>query len=259
MPTPTEVYDMVTKQKGPAPGALERQQKRQVRTARNRRLGAYAAAAAVGVVAVVLAMNTGRDGTAPGPADTPAVTGSDAAAVAVATEFLDAFGALDADAALAQLADDADLSGIVGANPRFTGTPSDFRTIVSWYEVLGWQQTLGTCHPRATVPGTLVECSVDYHLYRSDELGNGPYEGTFAVTVRGGEVVAAALDLDVLTNGMSRQSWQPFAAWWATSYPDDPGVKAQDGGGLSLPLPTTSTIPLYDERLDEYVREMQQG
>ena len=46
MPDVREVYEMVTKQKPPEPGALQRQQKRQVRTARNRKVGAFAIAAA---------------------------------------------------------------------------------------------------------------------------------------------------------------------------------------------------------------------
>ena len=48
MPDVREVYEMVTKQKSPEPGALERQLKRQVRTARNRKFGAFAIAAAIG-------------------------------------------------------------------------------------------------------------------------------------------------------------------------------------------------------------------
>ena len=48
MPDVREVYEMVTKQKPPEPGALERQQKRQVRTARNRKIGAFVVAAAIG-------------------------------------------------------------------------------------------------------------------------------------------------------------------------------------------------------------------
>ena len=53
MPDVREVYEMVTKQKPPEPGALQRQQKRQVRTARNRKVGAFAIAAAIGLAAVV--------------------------------------------------------------------------------------------------------------------------------------------------------------------------------------------------------------
>ena len=62
MPDVREVYEMITKQKPPEPGALERQQKRQVRTARNRKFGALAAAAVIGLAAVVVIV-TNRPGT----------------------------------------------------------------------------------------------------------------------------------------------------------------------------------------------------
>ena len=46
MPDVREAYEMITKQKRPEPGALERQQKRQVRAARSKKIGAFAVAAA---------------------------------------------------------------------------------------------------------------------------------------------------------------------------------------------------------------------
>ena len=68
MPDVREVYEMITNQKSPEPGALERQQNRQVRTARNRRIGGYAVGAAIGlaaVVAVILGTRAGRNATTP--------------------------------------------------------------------------------------------------------------------------------------------------------------------------------------------------
>ena len=63
MPEIREVYEMVTKQKPPEPGALERQQKRQVRTARNRKIGSFAVAAAIGVAALVVVIQARDEGT----------------------------------------------------------------------------------------------------------------------------------------------------------------------------------------------------
>jgi hypothetical protein len=54
VPDVREVYEMITKQKRSEPGALERQHKRQVRSARNKRIGAFAVAAAIAVAAVAL-------------------------------------------------------------------------------------------------------------------------------------------------------------------------------------------------------------
>jgi Tol biopolymer transport system component len=54
-----EVYDMVTKQKSADPGALERQRTRQIRTMRNRRIGAFAVVACVVALAAVAFALTG--------------------------------------------------------------------------------------------------------------------------------------------------------------------------------------------------------
>jgi hypothetical protein len=63
-----EVYEMVTKQKPPAPGALERQHTRQMRTARNRKIGAIVVAASIGLVALIAVISNGSDGTGTQPA-----------------------------------------------------------------------------------------------------------------------------------------------------------------------------------------------
>ena len=64
MPDVKEVYEMVTKQKPPQPGALERQLGRQRRAGRNRKVGAIAVAAAlvVGLVTIALVSDPGRSG-----------------------------------------------------------------------------------------------------------------------------------------------------------------------------------------------------
>ncbi len=89
MPDAKEVYEMVTKQKPPEPGALERQQKRQVRAARNKKFGAFAVAAAIGVVAiaVILANRPGENATI--PANEPTVNPAEAEAEAVGTVTFD--------------------------------------------------------------------------------------------------------------------------------------------------------------------------
>jgi hypothetical protein len=71
MPDVREVYEMVTKQKPPEPGALERQQKRQVRTARNRKFGSFAVAAAIGVAALVVVIQVRDEGNGTRSGDQP--------------------------------------------------------------------------------------------------------------------------------------------------------------------------------------------
>jgi dipeptidyl aminopeptidase/acylaminoacyl peptidase len=58
MPDVREVYEMVTKQKPSDTGALERQRTRQIRTMRNRKIGAYGVAAALIGIAAIVAVNS---------------------------------------------------------------------------------------------------------------------------------------------------------------------------------------------------------
>jgi hypothetical protein len=62
MPDVREVYEMVTKQKPADPGGLDRQHTRQVRTVRNRKIGAFAVAAGIVALAVVAIDIAERDG-----------------------------------------------------------------------------------------------------------------------------------------------------------------------------------------------------
>src|SRR5688572_5202872 len=77
MPDIREVYEMVTKQKPPETGALERQQKRQVRVARNRKIGGYAVGAGFVLVVAIAAILVTRQGeNEPTPADRPPAPGT---------------------------------------------------------------------------------------------------------------------------------------------------------------------------------------
>ena len=61
MPELREVYFMVTEQRSPAPGALDRQRDRQHRSLRNRKLGTIALSAALVVAAILVVMLAGTD------------------------------------------------------------------------------------------------------------------------------------------------------------------------------------------------------
>jgi Tol biopolymer transport system component len=87
MPDVREVYEMITKQKTSEPGALERQQKRQVRAARNRKFGAFAVAAAIGVAAVALILATSGGPNTTTPANQPSTVAPGTASLPF---FLDA-------------------------------------------------------------------------------------------------------------------------------------------------------------------------
>lgn len=79
MPELRELYDMITEQRSPVPGALERQRDRQHRSLRNRKLGTIALSAALVVVAILVVVLAGtaatdRDGRTEEPAVRPTVS-----------------------------------------------------------------------------------------------------------------------------------------------------------------------------------------
>ena len=78
MPDIQEVYDMVTKQKPPEHGALERQQQRQIRAARSKKIGALLVAAVISVVAIAVIVMTRPAESGTNPTNVPIVDPADA-------------------------------------------------------------------------------------------------------------------------------------------------------------------------------------
>ena len=99
MPEVQEVFRMSTQKVRQDPGAMERQQTKQVRAARNKKVGAFVVVAAIAAAAIVLILSTRPvESTAP-PANGAIVDPVDATAVKVATDFVVAYGSFDADKA----------------------------------------------------------------------------------------------------------------------------------------------------------------
>ena len=253
MPDVREVYEMITKQKPPEPGALERQQKRQVRSARNKKIGAFVVAAVIGVLAIVLILRThpGLDTTTPATGSTslnPVGTAEE-----VATRFLGAYGAFNAQQATTYLADDADLTGFIGSG--YSEGPAGLPRFMSFLEAQGYEQTITSCEGSPVGPDISVTCAFDFHAIRSDEIGRGPYSGSyFDFTVRDGKIVRASQHLE--TARFSPQMWEPFAHWVSTTYPKDAAVMYQDGTLTNYSL-TQRSIGLWEQRTREYVKVVQ--
>jgi hypothetical protein len=253
MPDVREVYEMITQQKPPEPGALERQQKRQVRSARNKKIGALAVAAAIGVLAIVLILRTH-----PGFDTTTPATGSTSlnpvgAAEEVATSFLGAFGAFNAEQATTYLAGDADLTGFIGSG--YSEGPEGLPLFISFLEAQGYEQTIHRCEGSPVGPDISVTCTFDFHAIRSDEIGRGPFTGsTFTLIVRDGKIVRASQYLE--TAKFSPQMWEPFANWVSTNYPKDAAVMYLDGTLTNFSLSERS-IRLWEQHTREYVKHVQ--
>jgi hypothetical protein len=250
-----EVYEMVTKQKPPDTGALERQRTRQIRTMRNRKIGAFAVAAAIVVaaVAVILATRPGEKATKTGgdPRTNP---------VEVATSFVEAYGAFDVEKTMSYLADDANVAPLiewVGAQGG-EGPLEGFRLLFSLLQAQGYEQTLDSCEELGrSASVTSLHCTFDFHSLRSDEIGRGPYSGSyFDLIVRDGEIVHASNYLEI--ERFSPQMWEPFARWVSRTYPEDAAVMYRDETH-SLERLTEESIRLWERHTKEYVREVKQS
>jgi hypothetical protein len=249
MPDVREVYEMVTKQKPPEPGALERQQKRQVRAARNKRSGAFAVAAVIAVIAVVLFLAIGPGSRTRQPAGEPTASlVADPSALATATAFQRAVEAFDAERASSFLADDADLSRVSGI------TPSQLPSFISLLHAQGYKELPRPCQVQdILVSGTVIHCPFDFQDVGSDQMGLGPFHGSFwDIKVHDGRIVDVLLYWEL--SKFSPQVWEPFAHWVARNHPDDVTVMYADATQRDWQL-TERSIHLWGERTRGYVQQ----
>jgi hypothetical protein len=211
----------------------------------NRRLLVGTAALALLVGGAVAACQSRDDGTAQQP-------------VEVATGFVEAVGAFDADRAIAYLADDAELTNLiasVGAQ-GVQGTQAELRLLLSFLEATGYKQMVDSCHEldSSASVGTSLRCPFASHNFRSDEIGRGPFSGSsYSLTVRNGEIVQARMDFGI--EEFSTQMWEPFATWVSKAYPEDAAAMYSDEthGGVRL---TERSIRLWERHIREFAEEM---
>jgi hypothetical protein len=252
MPDVQEVFRMTTQKIRPEPGFVDRQYDHRRKQQRRRKIGAFAAAAAISVVAVALIVNN-----LGGQNRTQIVDQPEQSAEEIANGFLDAYGAFDADRAIPYLANDSDIVGLmtsVGAQ-SVDGTVREFRLLLSFLEAMGYEQILDPCEElTSSAAGTTVRCTFDYHALRSDEIGLGPFGGSyFDLTILDGKIVRASKFF--ATEGFSVAVWEPFAAFVSTTYPEDAAVMYVDDTYSEVRL-TEESIRLWDLRTREYVEEV---
>jgi hypothetical protein len=203
-------------------------------------------------VAVIVGTRGGQDSTT--PAEQPPVnSGRDLfegkTAVDVATDFFYA-ASFNEEPALGRLADDADLSGYDVDGTR------EFRSLMRFWEATGFKHILDSCVKTSSYAlGTVVRCTYDFHGIRSDEIGMGPYTGSYdEITVRDGQIVRVRSHLKIAK--FSPQMWEPFAEWVSTNYPADVAVMYKSG--FSDYRLTEESIRLWEQHTKEYVKEVGQ-
>jgi hypothetical protein len=181
----------------------------------------------------------------------------DAKAREVATGFLKAYGAFDAGQAITYLADDAAITELitsVGAQ-GVTGTLKEFRLLIAQLEGTGYKHMLDPCEELgSSASGTVLRCTFDFHLFRSDEIGRGPFSGSsFLLTVRDGEIVRASVSFGI--QEFSPQMWEPFATWVSKTHPEDVAVMYEDDSQSGVRL-TKESSRLWERYTRDYVEEV---
>lgn len=232
----------------PQPGLADRVYRRRDRKRRNQRIAAGVVGIAVFVAAVwVLGTRLGQETTT--PAKPATVAPGDAKALEVATDFVAAFGAYDADRAITYLADDADLSGLGAKGLR------EFRLLLSYLEAVRYTQLHTSCLDVGnSALGTYVHCTFDFHSNGSDEIGRGPYSGSsIHFTVRDGEIVRASIYWEIAK--YASQMWDPFKEWVSTNYPEDIAVMYEETHTGDYAL-TPDSIRLWKQHTREYVEQV---
>lgn len=206
--------------------------------------GALVAAAAAGAI-IVGVSGVGDD---PETGTTPQVATATAAeeAEALATAFLDAYGSWDRAQAASYMAD-----------PSFVDALD--RGWMRWSEAAGFTLLVDACEEGgSSAEVARVQCAFDYHALGSDELGLGPFsDNVFAISIRDGEIVMAAEELEFMSNGFSEQMWEPFAAWVSRAYPEDAAIMYADWPGTSLEAHSDRSIELWRQHTRDYVEAQQ--
>jgi hypothetical protein len=200
------------------------------------------------------------DTTEPGAAATPdptvaasTTTDAPASAAETAEAFLTAYGAFDTDQALSFLTEDAVATGAGSAGEW--GSEDAFRLEHAMEEAQGVEQRVTGCVEQGeSADGTAVRCDFDFHAFRSEAAGVGPFtDNWWDIVVRDGKVTSARVTWSFLTNGFSDDVWVPFQAWVASTYPQDLGVMYV-GGFVAV---NEESIALWEQRTQEWAETMQ--
>ncbi len=207
---------------------------------------------------LVIIMSSCTDATPTASTDrTPAANEADTPAEELGRDFVGAYGTFDANRAISYLADDAEISALitsVGAQ-GVSGTQQEFRFLISYLEAAHYQQVHDRCQEqRSSASGTDVRCTFDFDLLGSDQMGRGPFRGSyFDLTVRDGEIVRASQSFE--TAEFSPRMWEPFAAWVSSTFPEDAAVMYPDETYSGVRL-TEESVRLWEQRVRDYVREI---
>lgn len=202
--------------------------------------GFAVAAVAAATAAVAVWVTTGdRDREQPTPAGIDSVQ--------IATAFLEAVYAHDADLATSLLS-----PGVRITHDRTLETVpiSEWRDELAWQEAIGASMVDPSCRAEDS---SEVSCTYSLHALGSDELRHRPYVGnTLDLTIRDGLIVAFQDEWHYMDNGFSAEMWEPFADWIVREHPSDVRVMYTDPS-QNLPRIGPRSVRRWEQRVAEWV------
>ena len=210
------------------------------------------AAGVVGIAVFVLAIWIATSDLTT-PARQPA-SNADAEALDVVRGFLGAYAAFDAQQAMTYLADDGDFDVVDTSQELPLEEALSLR--FSLEQAVGYEQRVSSCVTAPFGSDTSVVCDFVFHALGSDQLGRGPYEGSFVFTVRDGVISDVAMTPNISTK-FDRQMLEPFADWVTSTYPSDASVMFVDGTLAARFTP--ESIRLWEQHTRDFVEAMQEG
>jgi hypothetical protein len=214
---------------------------------------AFALAAAAAVVAALVLVNTRGDDRTDAPADSV----DRQSAVVVASDYLAAAAAYDADRAASHLAD--------GARIELRGITVDAETMgaqLRWSRAMGFRLQPGPCVLESvSAPAVNVACTYDAHALGSERLGRGPFvDNLLRLTVVDGEIVSGAEADSDGSEEFEVTMWEPFSAWLLSSnHADDWAFMYDDWPGVMRPALTERSARLWEKNVDRYVTAVKRG
>lgn len=170
------------------------------------------------------------------------------AAIQVATDYLAAVWAFDADGAIALMAPHA--------VTFLADTPEGLRLTVR--QIAAWQAKNSATEPCAVVEssaaGVTVQCPYEQHMLGSDQLGLGPYKGASIITVKDGKVVSETSSPENDDARFSNEVWEPFEAWVRATHPEDAELLFGDEWYL-----TEASFHAWEQSIADYVETQLAG
>ena len=168
------------------------------------------------------------------------------AAEQVATDFLQAFAAFDAEAAGAYLATGASTEHVINQDV------ADYREAIALFQAWGYEQELGPCRQSgATATGLHVHCPFAFQLLGSRELGLGPYDQNyFTVTVDDASGMITRVSSSWRDADFSREVTDPFSEWATSTHPDEVEVMTE----VDRPALTPESLALWEQLRLAYVQ-----